>query len=315
MRPSLILPVMLLTSAVACGQLNPPPAPPRDRLRSLEPGATKVTPETDLHPPKSLTSEYQDLVPLPAAINTAGAEDSAFILPDGNTLYFFFTPNPSIPAERQLLDGVTGIYVSHRQAAGWSDAQRVVLQDPNKLSLDGCEFVFGDEMWFCSARQGYTGLHWFTAQWRADRWQNWQNADFDPAYDVGELHISSDGSQLYFHSSRPSGQGGYDIWVSDNVGGQWQPPVNLHVVNSPQSDGWPFVTQDGRQLWFTRILGGPELWRSIRTNGLWGPPERMFAPLAGEASLDNAGNVYFTHHFYSADRMLEADIYVAHPNP
>jgi hypothetical protein len=31
----------------------------------------------------------------------------------------------------------------------------------------------------------------------------------------------------------------------------------------------------------------------------------------GEASLDNEGNVYFTHHFYKNDAMLEADIYVA----
>jgi hypothetical protein len=38
----------------------------------------------------------------------------------------------------------------------------------------------------------------------------------------------------------------------------------------------------------------------------------MIKTLAGEASLDNLGNVYFTHHFYKDDVMLEADIYVAH---
>jgi hypothetical protein len=37
----------------------------------------------------------------------------------------------------------------------------------------------------------------------------------------------------------------------------------------------------------------------------------MFAPFAGEASLDLVGNVYFTHHFYRDGVMLEADIYVA----
>jgi hypothetical protein len=28
--------------------------------------------------------------------------------------------------------------------------------------------------------------------------------------------------------------------------------------------------------------------------------------------MDNAGNIYFTHHFYKDNLMLEADIYIAH---
>jgi hypothetical protein len=166
-------------------------------------------------------------------------------------------------------------------------------------------------MWFCAAREGYTGLHWFTAEFRDGRWGNWQLADFNPAYEVGELHITANGQELYFHSSRPGGMGGYDIWVSTNVGGEWQSPTNLVAINSAYSDGWPFVSQDGSELWFTRSIGAPELWRSKKVNGEWSAPEQMFAPFAGEASLDNEGNVYFTHHFYKDDLMLEADIYIA----
>jgi hypothetical protein len=46
-------------------------------------------------------------------------------------------------------------------------------------------------------------------------------------------------------------------------------------------------------------------------NGEWGTPEQMFTHFAGEASLDAEGNVYFTHHFYKDDVMLEADIYIS----
>jgi hypothetical protein len=109
----------------------------------------------------------------------------------------------------------------------------------------------------------------------------------------------------------PAGKGQYDIWVSNNVDGEWQAPVNVEAVNSNHTDGWPFVTQDGSELWFTRSIGAPELWRSKRVNGEWGEPEQMFAPFAGEASLDADGNVYFTYHFYKDDVMFEADIYVA----
>ncbi len=259
-----------------------------------------------------MSDEFADPVPLPYPVNTAGAEDSAFILPDGKTLYVWFTPNPNQPPEKQVVDGVTGIYVFYKNNETWSGAERVLLQDPGKLSLDGCEFVLDNRMWFCAAREGYSGMHWFTADFVNGSWQNWTLADFKPEYEVGELHITADGEELYFHSPRPGGKGEYDIWVSNNLNGEWQEPVNLSVVNSSYSDGWPFITQDGSELWFTRIIGAPELWRSRRVNGQWTEPEQMFVHFAGEASLDNDGNVYFTHHFYKDNRMLEADIYVAY---
>mgnify|MGYP005847528833 FL=1 len=315
----IFFPMALLVLAVlACGQAGPstpprtdPLTPAPDRLAAIPADALKITPETDVYPVKSETDEYADPVPLPFPINTIGAEDSAFMMPDGKTLYVWFTPSPNIPVEKQLFDGVTGIYAFQKTDAGWSDAQRIWLQDPGKLALDGCEFVLGNTMWFCSAREGYTGMNWFTAEFVNGTWQNWKDANFNPAYEVGELHISADGKELYFHSPRAGGLGEYDLWISQNVGGVWQEPVNLTSLNSTYNDGWPYVTQDGSELWFTRTVGAPELWRSKRINGEWTPPQKMFAPFAGEASLDHEGNVYFTHHFYKDNVMLEADIYVA----
>lgn len=292
-----------------------PTPPPPDRESLIPPDQTKISPGTDLYPPRSMTAEYADPVPLPYPVNTAGAEDSAFIMPDGDTLYVWFTPEVSKPPEVQVGDGVTGIYVYHKENDQWSAAERVMLQDAGKLSLDGCEFVLGNKMWFCTAREGYTGLHWFTADLENGQWRNWRLADFKPEYEVGELHITADGQELYFHSARPGGLGGYDIWISRNVDGDWGEPVNLGIVNSPHNDGWPFVTANGNELWFTRSPGAPELWRSERINGEWSAPEPMFTHFAGEASLDNEGNVYFTHHFYKDDVMLEADIYVAYKVP
>jgi hypothetical protein len=296
----------------ACAVVPQAPTPPPDRESLIPADRVKITPEMDVYPVKSLTGEFADPVPLPYPVNTAGGEDSAFMMPDGKTLYVFFTPDVSLPVEQQVLDGVTGIYVFQKQNGGWGPAERVMLQDPGKAALDGCEFVLGERMWFCTAREGYTGLHWFTAEQTQGRWQNWKEADFPPEYEVGELHITADGRELYFHSARAGGMGGYDIWVSEYAEGKWQPPVNLAAVNSPDVDGWPFVSPDGTELWFTRLVGHTELWRSKRVDGEWGAPERMFAPFAGEVSMDLEGNVFFTHHFYKDSVMLEADIYVAH---
>ncbi len=290
--------------------------PPRTRESAIPSDAVKMTPTTDVHPPILHSSEWDGPVPLSSAINTAGAEDSPFILPDGNTLYFFFTPDVSIPAEKQVLDGVTGIYVSKRVNGSWPAAERVILQDPGKLALDGAEFVQGNVMWFASAREGYTGVNLFTAEFLNGKWSNWQYVGdkLMKEYQVGEMHITADGNEMYFHSSRDGGKGQLDIWVTKKVNGEWQAPENVEEVNTADNEGWPFISQDGNELWFTRTyLGTPAVYRSLRINGTWSEPELIVSQFAGEPTLDVSGNLYFVHHFYSNDsRMIEADIYVAH---
>jgi hypothetical protein len=141
---------------------------PPTRESAIPKDAVKMTPETDAFPPILYSDEWMQPVPLSSLINTAGAEDSPFVLPDGNSLYFFFTPDVRVPVEKQLLDGVTGIYLSKKQDGVWSRPERVILQDSGKLALDGAEFVQGNTMWFASAREGYTGVNLFTAEFKME---------------------------------------------------------------------------------------------------------------------------------------------------
>jgi hypothetical protein len=291
-----------------------PELPTRDS--AIPADAIKMTPETDFYPPILHSDEWKQPVPLSEAINTAGGEDSAFVMPDGNTLYFFFTPDVSIPAEQQVLDDVTGIYVSKKQNGAWTSAERVILQDTGKLALDGAEFVQGNTMWFASAREGYTGVNYFTAEFKDGKWADWQYVGdkLMKEYRMGEMHISADGGTLYFHSDRADGKGGLDIWASQKVNGEWQTPQTVAAVNSVGDEGWPFLTQDGNELWFTRTYSGsPAIYRSLKVNGEWQEPELILSQFAGESSMDNNGNIYFTHHFYNnQSQMIEADIYVAY---
>ena len=281
--------------------------PTVSRYDKIPSSAVKMNPETDAAPPKSYSGDYKDPVPVSGKINSAGAEDSPFVMPDGNTLYFFFTPDVNVPVEKQVIDGVTGIYVSRKINGEWQEPERVMLQNKGKIAGDGCEFVQGNMMLFCSVREGYTGIHWFTAELVNGIWKNWENADFNPDYKVGELHITSDGNELYFHSDRSGGKGGLDIWVSKKVNGEWQEPENAASVNTERDEGWPFVTGDGNELWITKDYG---LWRSKKVNGEWQEPELIISPLAGEASVDyeGNGNVYFTHHFFNDNKMIEEEI-------
>ena len=134
--------------------VKPPPVKPPvveypdiDRESKIPASQAKITPETDIYPPVLHSDEYEQPVPMPYPINSAGAEDSGFMMPDGNTFYVWFTPDPQIPPQKQVIDSVTGIYMSKKVNGQWQKPERVWLQDPDKLSLDGCEFVQNNKIW------------------------------------------------------------------------------------------------------------------------------------------------------------------------
>jgi hypothetical protein len=292
--------------------------PDINRHDKLPADIEKVLPEADWYPPiLEKTDEFDMPVPLGEGINTSGAEDSPFVMPDGNTMYFFFTPDVRVPAEQQLFDSVTGIWVSYKTGGIWSDAERVWLQDPGKLALDGAVCVQGNEMWFASAREGYTGVNMFTAEKYGSEWKYWEYSGdrLMKEIQIGEVHIHGD--DLYFHSKRDGGTGDdYDIWRTSRSGSYWSDPINITEVNTNGLDGFPFISSDGNEMWLTRTyLGTPAIYRSKKIGGNWTEPELIVWRFAGEPTLDDAGNLYFVHHFYknidSIDTMIEADIYIA----
>jgi hypothetical protein len=284
----------------------------RDEAIAAAGARTKWTTLMDTHRPvlsASFSNYFYNPEPLWSTINTAGAEDSPFITPDGNNLYFFFTPDMNITPQQQVLDRVTGIYWSKKVEGAWTEPQRVWLYDD--LSLDGAETILGNTMWFASVRAGNSReIDIYTAELVNGVWTNWTNVGepLNVAYEVGELHVSADGNQIYFHSERAGGKGKMDIWVTSKVNGQWQPPENVAGINTADGEGWPYLSEDGNELWFTRNFG---IYRSVKRDGQWQMPEVVVSSLAGEPTLDSQGNLYFVHHYSdAAGKLWEADIYV-----
>jgi hypothetical protein len=314
-----ILVSVLLAAAVAgCG---PKPQALVSRADTIPAGAVKRGPDGDSWPPRLNSTEWQRPVPLPGKVNTAGAEDSPYVSWDGREFYFFFAGDLNKPVQQQLTDGATGIYVSARQGETWGEPSRVVLS--GDLAMDGCQVVHGDTMWFASARRGnLREIDVYTAQRRNGSWGNVHNAgkQLNETYDIGEFHITPDGRTLYFHAERAGGRGKLDLYVSKWDGKSWSEPVNLGSgVNTPGDESRPFVTMDETELWFTgdsaKGLPGPAVFRSRRKDdGSWGKAEEVVSCFAGEPVLDGQGNLYFIHHYFSADlsEMIEADIYVAY---
>lgn len=317
---------ILATLACTSGgiALSTPTAEPLNRLATIPADIPKIIPAGDAWPP-IIASEWSQPQPLGAPINTAGGEDSPFMSTDGQHLYFFFTPDVRKPAQEQLFDGVTGIWVTENTANGWSEPKRLSLDTGDELHLDGCPFVLGNWMLFCTIRESTAGeIRWFSAIVDGNRWsdlQDW-NQQINSDGNVGELHISADGQVIYFGSDRPDGHGGFDIWMSVKAGNGWGEPVNLGPgINSAGDENRPFLTADGSELWFdsTTRTGeyypGPAVFRTRRqSDGSWGAAEEIVSQFAAEPALSSDGNtLYFVHHYYDAElqQMLEADIYIS----
>jgi len=283
--------------------------------------AIKYTPEMDLFTPVVHSTEWAQPVPMPGPINTAGAEDAGFITPDGNTFLFFFTPDVQVPASEQLLDGVTGVWWCQRQGNSWTEPSRILLS--KNLALDGAPFYQDNTLWFASFRVGNyrdDGDMW-TARYENGKWVDITNAGelLNDVYNIGEMHLSSDGKTMYFHRIRSEGATDYDLFTTTLVGGTWMEPVNIGpLVSTEKDDSRPFLSSDGTELWFTResSLGytGPAVYRCIKNpDGSWQEPIEIASNFAGEPTLDDRGNLYFVHHFFDEQmNMVEADIYVCY---
>jgi len=85
--------------------------------------------------------------------------------------------------------------------------------------------------------------------------------------------VAIDGSSLYFHSDRPGGAGGFDLWttVRDTLADDWaEPNLMSKIVNSTYDDEWPYISADGLTLLFASNSaeghGGYDLWTTTRSS-------------------------------------------------
>ncbi len=132
--------------------------------------------------------------------------------------------------------------------------------------------------------------------------------------------LTPDGKSLYFASNRPGGYGGFDLYVSHFVDGQWTYPENLgENINSVGNEITPFV--DGYSLYFASDyhhgMGGYDIFESKYVEGDWDNPLNL------GNGVNSPGDDYYpaimkgtTGLFFSSNRLGgrgNDDIYLAIP--
>jgi outer membrane protein OmpA-like peptidoglycan-associated protein len=99
--------------------------------------------------------------------------------------------------------------------------------------------------------------------------------------------LSQDKLTLYFTSDKPGGMGAMDIYkVKRKKDGEWGLPENLgKPINSLYSEETPYLTEDGKTLYFSSMshatMGGFDIFYSTRLpNGNWSYPANLGFPIS-----------------------------------
>lgn len=132
---------------------------------------------------------------------------------------------------------------------------------------------------------------------------NWGTPELVP-FDIDSFQfrhpsMSPDGNTLYFSTNMPGGLGKYDIWMTqlDKKTKNWGQPVNLgSSVNTPYNEGYPYIHNDGKTLFFASDghlgMGGLDIFKIVGDKGgsFKGEPENLKYPM--NSPWDDFGIIY-----------------------
>jgi hypothetical protein len=180
--------------------------------------------------------------------------DPAFS-PDGSRLYFSsWRPTSASPGD--TLNAADTWYVDHN-AHGWSNP--VHLREPvNSAEQDYYPNITNrGVLYFDSFRSRPRRRLVYRAEARGDGFANPEllSATINADSGASNLFVDPDERYVVFGAVRPEGRGGVDLYVSWRRGETWTTPQNLgDQVNTPGTEFCPFVSRDGRYLYFTRAV-------------------------------------------------------------
>jgi outer membrane protein OmpA-like peptidoglycan-associated protein/tetratricopeptide (TPR) repeat protein len=91
-------------------------------------------------------------------------------------------------------------------------------------------------------------------------------------FNDGPIYLHIDGETMYIASEGHESIGGYDIFVSKKVGGQWSKPVNMgYPINTPYDDFFFASTANGKFAYISSNRAGGKGGYDIYKVTFWGP--------------------------------------------
>ncbi len=175
-------------------------------------------------------------------INSNEADVNAVISGDGQTMAF-----------TRISKRGFDVFVARRRGDEWGRPVNISRQLRRDFLMTTGISYNGNELYLVYYVPDGSDI--FTSTFENREWSRARNIGRPVNSRNNETHatISADGSTLYFTSDRPGGYGGLDIYTATlDSRGRWRDVENLGpVINTYFNEDTPFVTSDGRFLFFS----------------------------------------------------------------
>lgn len=255
-------------------------------------------------------------------INSPGWQDSVYISPDGQELYFAYLPfvqkdfmdlyfkkisekdvkerGPFRPGSHGKMNFETYLAV-RKQDGTWSTPVNLNINSTYslysaKLSHDGKELYYAirDFKGNYGADDIYVSRKLPDGSWTAP--EN-LGPNINTKFREDTPCLTADGNTMYFARNEHETLG-WEIMVSHRVDGQWIKATRLgEPINQAKPETTanyqPFITSDGNEFYFTRIQ---QLYLSRRQpDGSWGKPVSVFPnlPVSAHSSVTDDGKYLY----------------------
>ncbi len=240
---------------------------------------------------------------LGAGVNTAFPEFDPVPLESDNNL-FFTTMRFGQKTEGKTVDeeALQSIYVATKKKGSFEKAHHYRIFDSleigrtniaaGSISPDNSKFyVSKDERLYVSSGKDTT---WGMPVMMSDT--------VNSGFSQNHAMVTPDGQTLYFAANITGGFGGLDIYRCElSKNGSWGAPINLgKTINTPQDEDGPFVSADGKTLYFASKglvgFGGFDIFKSDIHDKNLSTPVNMGRPYNSSADdlflkFNKAGDV------------------------
>jgi len=201
----------------------------------------------DIYTSDKIDGKWQAAKQLSKNVNSEGHDAVAGLSPDGSKLYVF----------RSSLEDGGDVYESVLFGLDWEPPVRLNKFINTRYHESTVSLSFdGRHLYFVSRKEkGFGDSDIYFSEMDV-------NGEWGPAQNLGPVintkyaeegaFMHPDGVTLYFSSKGHGSMGGYDIFKSTLIDGQWQPPVNLgYPINGPDDDVFFVVSGSGNRAYFS----------------------------------------------------------------
>jgi tetratricopeptide (TPR) repeat protein len=178
-------------------------------------------------------------------------------------------------------------YTTKRADGTWKNPKNVTQEIKSDGDFYPCHLSNDGNYAFLVMDDNFNSDIYFSIQ-QENSWAPFEEPEqrINTKYWESHASITEDRRSIYFSSNMSKdNQGGMDIYmIEKDLKGKWGRPINLgSTINTSFSEDIPFITADGKKLFFCsqghNTLGGYDIFVAEKKGNAWGKPKNIGYPI------------------------------------